>query len=123
MLRKAGDAVAYFDQGQGVSTSSNHTEKSCPPGGRGISTGDLTMPNDHDQSLDTASNGHGTRYTCFFLLCNGHWSDARDIFAMDDVEALGIAILMADDKHFELWDGIRLVHWPTDGLHRGGINV
>lgn len=75
------------------------------------------MPNDHIPPPKEDTDRRGTRYTCFFLLHNGHWSDAQAIFALDDVEALGIAILMAEDRHFELWEGFRLVHWPTENLH------
>jgi len=75
------------------------------------------MPNGQDERPAANTDRPPSRYTCFFLELSGHWSKAHFIFALDDVEALRIAIIMAEGKQFELLEGLRLVHWPTEDLN------
>jgi hypothetical protein len=75
------------------------------------------MPNGREEPPAGRPDRPPVRYTCFFLELNGHWSDAKRIYAVDDAEAVGIATSMADNRPFELWEAFRFVHWPTQDLH------
>ncbi|MBY0260294.1 hypothetical protein [Methylobacterium sp.] len=75
------------------------------------------MPNGREEPPADTTDRPPVRYTCFFLELNGHWSNAKHIYAIDDVEALSIAMLLAENRPFELWDAYRFVHWPTEDLH------
>lgn len=57
------------------------------------------------------------RYTLVLLDASGEWFDVQTIYAVDDVEALGICKFLTGGDPFELWQGLSCVAYFTGAIH------
>jgi len=49
------------------------------------------------------------RYTFILLNEHGEWCDLQSLYAVDDAEALAVSKILADGRHFEVWQASRCV--------------
>lgn len=75
----------------------------------------LTVPRHPAMSAAAEGTSNGTTgrpnvaYTVAFLNEDGTWINTKLVYASSDAEAISIAIFLADDDPFEVWQGLRFV--------------